>query len=78
MNQARHTPLAIHGQNYRQIRRVHNLRRLRQIFIVALALLLTAGGITMIRKQAQAAALAALTARLFDPTLVISFGTAGG
>lgn len=59
MNQARHAPLAIHGQNYQQIRRVHNLRRLRQIFIVALVLLLTAGGVTVIRKQAQAAALAA-------------------
>lgn len=78
MSQARHANLAIHGQNYREIRRVRNLRRLRYGFLVTLALLLTAGGVTIIRKQAEATALAADARKKGTHYAIVTHAEAGG
>ena len=63
MTQARHAAMAIKGTGSRGLQRVRSWHRLRLVFVSVFLVLLGAGGITMMRHQSAAAALAADTGK---------------
>ena len=68
MTQARHAAMAIKGTGSRGLQRVRSWHRLRLVFVSVFLVLLGAGGITMMRHQSAAAALAADTGKKGVPT----------